>query len=34
MTAAAEEAERFKRQDKEFRELEPQRNELLARSML
>ena len=31
MTAAAEEAERFKRQDKEFRELEPQRNELLAR---
>lgn len=31
MTAAAEEAERYKRQDKEFRELEPQRNELLAR---
>lgn len=31
MTAAAEEADRFKRQDKEFRELEPQRNELLAR---
>ena len=31
MIAAAEEAERFKRQDKEFRELEPQRNELLAR---
>ena len=28
---SAEEAERFKRQDKEFRELEPQRNELLAR---
>lgn len=31
MAAAAEEAERFKRQDKEFRELEPQRNELLTR---
>lgn len=31
MSAAAEEAERFKRQDKEFRELEPQRNELLTR---
>lgn len=31
MAAAADEAERFKRQDKEFRELEPQRNELLAR---
>ena len=31
MAAAAEEAERFKRQDKEFRELEPQRNELLSR---
>ena len=31
MAVAAEEAERFKRQDKEFRELEPQRNELLTR---
>ena len=31
MTAAADEAERFKRQDKEFRELEPQCNELLTR---
>lgn len=31
MTAASEEAERFKREDKEFRDLAPQRDEMMAR---